>query len=158
MPECVFHIRLMHRQSKVCVFICLEFLFWLKFRLGLLNFERAGCLDAFLSVVYESQGFFFEVAKKSISFCNFFHLGFEVFVNLRDGGFNSNVPCCCCWGKLFLVLAQSISERHRRKPAGVDGAPRPSSWGEGELLRGQVVSYSIALWSSIAAFTSWDWP
>jgi len=36
----------------------------------------------------------------------------------------------------------------------VDGPP-PSLV---ELLRRRVVSYSIALWSSVAAFTSWDWP
>ena len=27
-----------------------------------------------------------------------------------------------------------------------------------ELLHWWVVSYSIALWSSVVAFTSWDWP
>ncbi|KAL2335572.1 hypothetical protein Fmac_016785 [Flemingia macrophylla] len=44
------------------------------------------------------------------------------------------------------------SNRHRLMLTGVDGAAFIGGISAG------AVSYSIALWSGVAAFTIWDWP
>ncbi|GLT80203.1 hypothetical protein SLA2020_516580 [Shorea laevis] len=61
-------------------------------------------------------------------------------------------------GKFLALLGQtsyvcrSLSDRLKSMLGDVDGPPSL------ELLRRGAVSYSIALWSSVAAFTIWDWP